>query len=172
MATTTTALSLDGPVPPDAVSGPTTLERAAAAPLVSSRFPGAEVALSVVGALMIGAGSVAMLAAAIANRPASGSIVAAAIFTVILGLAIRFPTLLQDGTVTEDNRPAYSSTRVVVLLVVGAFVMLTVKVGWSTASLDLLKVDQSWALILGVVLGGKVVQGIAEANAAASAAKK
>ena len=172
MATTTTALSLDAPVPAGAVSGPTTLERAAAAaPLLSSYATGVDAALRVVGTLMIGAGSLAMLAAAIANRPSSGAIVAAAIFTVILGLAIRFPTVLQDGTVTEDNRPAYSSTRVVVLLVVGAFVMLTVKVGWSTASLDLLKVDQSWALILGVVLGGKVVQGIAEANAAAAAKK-
>jgi hypothetical protein len=171
MATTTTALSLDAPVPPGAVSGPTTLERAAAAPLLPSRPAAADVALKVVGALMIGAGSFAMLAGAVANRASSGSVVAAAIFTVILGLAIRFPTLLQDGTVTEENRPAYSSTRVVVLLVVGAFVMLTVKVGWSTSSLDLLKVDQSWALILGVVLGGKVVQGIAEANATAAAKK-
>jgi len=80
-------------------------------------------------------------------------------------LTMRFPTLLQDGTLTEEKRPAYSSMRVVMLLVAGTFVMLTVKAGWSTQSLDQLKIDQSWALVLGVVLGGKVAQGMAEANA-------
>jgi hypothetical protein len=82
-----------------------------------------------------------------------------------MGLAMRFPTMLQDGTLTDDHRPAYSSMRVVMLLVTGTFILLTVKVGWTAQGLEQLKVDQSWALMLGVVLGGKVFQGMAEANA-------
>ncbi len=163
MASSTPTLSLDAPVPPGPSDRPNTLEMAAAAPLLARDSLGDSV-LRLIGTAMIGVGSLAMLAGAAADRSWSGAFVAAAIFIVIVGLAVRFPTMLQDGTVTEENRPSYSTMRVVVLLVVGAFVMLTVKAGWATTSLDALKVDQSWALVLGVVLGGKVVQGMAEAG--------
>ncbi len=58
------------------------------------------------------------------------------------------------------------------LMVAGTFIMLAVKAGWSTQSLDQLKIDRSWALVLGVVLGGKVAQGFAEANMNTNAAAK
>jgi hypothetical protein len=167
MASSTPSLSLDGPVPPGPSDRPNTLEMAAAAPLLARDTPGDSVGdsvLRIIGTAMIGVGSLAMLGGAAADRSWSGALVAAAVFIVIIGLAVRFPTMLQDGSVTEENRPSYSTMRVVVLLVVGVFVMLTVKAGWATTSLDALKVDQSWALMLGVVLGGKVVQGMAEAG--------
>ncbi len=163
MATSTPAISLDGPVPPGPSVAPTALEMAAAAPLVAPESA-SEGVLRVIGTLMMALGVLAMLVGAVANRDWSGATVAAAVFTVVMGLAMRFPTLLQDGSVTEENRPAYSSMRVVMLLVAGTFVMLTVKVGWTTQSLEQLKIDQSWALVLGVVLGGKVFQGMAEAK--------
>ena len=188
MATTSTpALSLDGPVPGSAPSFSSDrqsdwqsnrqadLQMAASAPLVRAET-GADRLLRTIGSAMIGAGALAMLGGAIAGSGGAssalgGSIVAAAIFTIIMGLAIRFPTMLQDGSMTDDRRPAYSCTRVVTLLVVGSFVLLTVKVGWTTGSLDGLKIDQSWALVLGVVLGGKVVQGLSEMGAGPSSKK-
>lgn len=164
MATQISTFSLDGPVPPGPSVEPNALQMAAAAPLVAPESLAGEAVLRIIGTLMMGAGTLAMLVGAVLDRPSSGSIVGAAVFTVIMGLAVRFPTMLQDGTLTEANRPAYSTTRVVLLLVAGAFVMLTVKVGWSTPSLDLLKVDTSWAMVLGVVLGGKVIQSMTEAG--------
>ncbi len=166
MATPTSAISLDAPVPPgpSVPAEPTALEMAASAPLIAPESA-SEGVLRVIGTFMMAAGVLAMLVGATANREWSSATVAAALFTVIMGLTMRFPTLLQDGTLTEEKRPAYSSMRVVMLLVAGTFVMLTVKAGWSTQSLDQLKIDQSWALVLGVVLGGKVAQGMAEANA-------
>ena len=164
MATTTPTLSLDGPVPPGPSVAPTALEMAAAAPLIAPESASDSV-LRVIGTVMMALGVLAMLVGAVANREWSGPTVAAAVFSIVMGLAMRFPTMLQDGTVTDDHRPAYSSMRVVLVLVAGTFIMLTVKAGWNTPSLEQLKVDQSWALVLGVVLGGKVFQGMAEANA-------
>ena len=167
MASSTPALSLDGPVPPGPsvpAPGPSALEMAAAAPLIAPESA-SEAVLRIIGRFMMAAGVMTMLVGAVANREWSGATVAAAAFTVVMGLAMRFPTLLQDGTMTEDKRPAYSSMRVVMLMVAGTFIMLTVKVGWTTQSLEQLKIDQSWALVLGVVLGGKVFQSMAEANA-------
>jgi len=169
MQISTPAFSLDAPVPPGPSTRPSDLEMAAAAPLVRGET-GADRALRTIGSVMIAAGTLAMLGGVIAGaasqavKAATGSIVAAAIFAIIIGLAIRFPTMLQDGTMTEDLRPAYSCTRVVLLLVVSAFVVLTVKAGWSAEGLAALKIDPSWALILGVVLGGKVAQGLTEAG--------
>ncbi len=164
MPTSTPAISLDAPVPPGPSVAPNALEMAAAAPLIAPDTA-SDAALRLIGTAMMALGILAMLVGAVANRDWSGATVAAAVFTVVMGLAMRFPTLLQDGTVTDENRPAYSSMRVVMLLVAGTFIMLTVKVGWTAQDLSQLKIDQSWALVLGVVLGGKVVQAMAEANA-------
>ncbi len=173
MTTPPPALSLDAPVPPgpSVPAEPSALEMAAAAQLIAPENA-SEMVLRVIGTFMMAAGVLAMIVGAAANREWSGATVAAALFSVLMGLAMRFPTLLQDGTVTEELRPAYSSMRVVMLMVTGTFIMLTVKAGWSTKSLDQLKIDQSWALVLGVVLGGKVAQGVAEANMNTNAAAK
>ncbi len=164
MPTSMPAISLDAPVPPGPSVAPTALEMAAAAPLIAPETA-SEAALRIIGTVMMALGVLAMLIGAVANREWSGATVAAAVFTVVMGLAMRFPTLLQDGTVTDENRPAYSSMRVVMLLVTGTFIMLIVKVGWTAQDLAQLKIDGSWPLILGVVFGGKIVQSMAEANA-------
>ncbi len=164
MPTSTPAISLDAPVPPGPSVAPTALELAAAAPLIAPETA-SEAALRIIGTVMMALGVLAMLVGAVANRPSSGATVAAALFTVVMGLAMRFPTLLQDGTVTDEKRPAYSTMRVVMLLVAATFIMLAVKVGWTTPELSQLKIDRSWALVLGVVTGGKIFQSMAEVNA-------
>jgi hypothetical protein len=70
--------------------------------------------------------------------------------------------MIQDGTLTEDGKPSTSTMRVVVLFVVSMFLVLTVKAGWHANALSELQIDQSWAWILGVVLGGKAVQSFGE----------
>jgi hypothetical protein len=119
------------------------------------------------GNILVAGGMIAMLVATIANRDTSSGVVAAAMIAAMIGLVFRFPTLLQDGTVTEDNKPAVSTMRVVVLIVVATFVLLTVRAGWSAKGLDMLKIDQSWAWVLGVVLGGKAVQSFGEGQGSA-----
>lgn len=114
------------------------------------------------GTALLGIGTAGFLAAALMNRPTSGGLAAAAVFATTIGLCIRCPTLLQDGTLTEDKRPNYSSMRVLVLLLVVTFAMLTLKIGWSAPNLEILKIDESWQLILLTALGGKVGQSIAE----------
>src|SRR5258708_1855857 len=55
------------------------------------------------GEVLIAIGSIAILVEAIAMRGAQGGPIAAGFFMVIVGLVIRFPTLLEDGTVTESG---------------------------------------------------------------------
>jgi hypothetical protein len=114
------------------------------------------------GNSLIGIGTMGFLFGAVTNRSNSGGVAAAAVFVTLIGLCIRTPTLLQDGTLTEDSRPNYSSMRVVVLLLVTTFAVLTIKVGWSATSLDSLKLDDSWNWVLLLALGGKVGQSVAE----------
>lgn len=85
---------------------------------------------------------------------------AAALFLVIVGLVIRFPALLTDGTVTDAGVPAVSTMRISVLLIVSVFAIL--KAGWAAPTLEGLKIDPSWAWVLGAALGGKAVQSFAE----------
>lgn len=87
---------------------------------------------------------------------------AAALFLVIVGLVIRFPALLTDGTMTDAGVPAVSTMRISVLLIVSVFAILTVKAGWAAPTLEGLKIDPSWAWVLGAALGGKAVQSFAE----------
>jgi hypothetical protein len=114
------------------------------------------------GELLIGVGLIAILVVAILGRPGQGGAIAAAFFVVIIGLVVRFPTLLEDGTSTEAGVPAASSMRVALLLVVSIFGLLTVKVGWDVTGLEALRIDPSWAWVLGAALGGKAFQSFAE----------
>jgi hypothetical protein len=114
------------------------------------------------GEFLIGAGSVGMFAMSLMSRSNHGGAIAAALFVVIVGLVIKFPTLLQDGSATDQGTAAVSAMRVSLLLVVSVFAILTVKAGWASVSLDSLKIDQSWAMVLGAALTGKVVQSFAE----------
>ena len=114
------------------------------------------------GELLVGAGAVEILIFACLRRGGQGGAIAAGLFLVIVGLVIRFPTLLSDGGTTDSGAPSMSTMRVAVLLVVSVFAILTVKAGWAATGLDSLRIDPSWAWVLGAVLGGKAVQSFAE----------
>ena len=114
---------------------------------------------------MLAAGAViALVTATVLGRGASGAIVAACVFAVIVGLVLCYPTLLQDGTVTDAGAPAVSTMRAAVLLVVSVFALLTLKAGWSASAIAALKLDPSWAWVLAAALGGKAFQSFAEAT--------
>jgi hypothetical protein len=113
------------------------------------------------GNILLAIGTLGLLVGSLfRSEAASGGVVAAAIFTVLVGLCVRFPSLLQDGTLAADMTPNYSSMRVIVLMVVAVFAVLTIKVGWTTAGIDKLKIDESWAWVLAAALGGKVTQSV------------
>ncbi len=115
------------------------------------------------GALAAGA-AIALVTATIVGRGATGAIVAACVFAVIVGLVLCYPTLLQDGSATAADVPAMSSMRAAILLIVSVFALVTLKAGWGASSLEALKLDPSWAWILAAALGGKAFQSFAEAT--------
>jgi hypothetical protein len=86
-----------------------------------------------------------------------GDLPAVAMFLLLVGLVFYFPDLLQDGS------GGGSSMRVAVLMVVSVFVILTLKAGWTVTNLEELKIDPSWAWVLGVAFGAKMGQSFAEA---------
>ncbi|MDP2886257.1 MAG: hypothetical protein Q8P51_14680 [Ignavibacteria bacterium] len=86
-----------------------------------------------------------------------GDLPAVAMFFLLIGLVFYFPDLLKEAS------GAGSSMRVAVLMVVSLFVILTLKAGWTVTNLEELKIDQSWAWLIGVTLGAKMGQSFAEA---------
>ena len=87
-----------------------------------------------------------------------GSIPAISVFLLLLGMVFYFPDLLEDPT------GSVSTMRVVVLMTVSVFVITTIKLGWTVASLLEFRIDQSWIYILGLAFGAKAVQSFAEAD--------
>jgi hypothetical protein len=116
------------------------------------------------GAVLAAGGSIALVVAAVLGRGATGAIVSASFFAVIVGLVLLFPTLLQDGTKTESGAPSVSSMRVATLMVVSTFALATLKAGWGASKLSELQLDPTWAWVLAAALGGKAFQSFAEAN--------
>jgi hypothetical protein len=96
------------------------------------------------------------------GRPTDGSLPACALLLTLLGFAARFPGVLQDGTTNAAGEGNVSAMRVAVLMIVCVFSLVTVKAGWSTATLADLKIDPSWAWVLAAALGGKAAQSFAE----------
>lgn len=85
-----------------------------------------------------------------------GSIPAISVFLLLLGMVFYFPDLL------EDQSGGISTMRVVVLMTISVFVITTIKLGWTVASLLEFRIDQSWIYILGLAFGAKAVQRFAE----------
>jgi hypothetical protein len=85
-----------------------------------------------------------------------GSLPAISILFLLLGIVFYFPDLL------EDQNGGISTMRVVVLMTVSVFVITTVKLSWSVASLLEFRIDKSWIYILGLAFGAKAVQRFAE----------
>ena len=85
-----------------------------------------------------------------------GSLPAISVFFLLLGMVFYFPDLL------EDQNGGISTMRVVVLMTVSVFVITTVKLSWTVASLLEFRIDKSWIYILGLAFGAKAVQRFAE----------
>ena len=118
------------------------------------------------GMLSLGAaGLVATPVCALSGRVVDGSVPACALVLSMFGFALRFPTLLQDGSTTPDGVPNVSTMRVAVLMIVSAFTLVVAKLGWASPSLAELKIDSSWAWVLAAALGGKATQSFAETGA-------
>jgi xanthine/uracil permease len=110
-----------------------------------------------VGALLIFMGLVGFVLTVLDWVPADqGAAAAISMFLVIMGLVFYFPTLLDDGAGQT------SSMRVMVLMIVSLFVILTLKVGWGADSLEDLVLSDSWIWVLAAALGGKAAQSYAE----------
>jgi hypothetical protein len=115
-----------------------------------------------IGALLIGIGILGFLFAVIASGlPYSyfndnGSVPSASIFFVMIGMAFYFPDLLQGPC------GGFSTMRMVVFMVVIVFVVLTIKIGWSTHSFDEFRIDSTWVYILGLAFGSKLFQQMSE----------
>jgi hypothetical protein len=114
------------------------------------------------GEALLALGTTALVSAAFVARGSGGGVAAAALFTVIIGVAVRYPTLLQDGSTSPSGAPNVSSMRVAVLIIVSVFGVLTLKAGWSATSIEALKINDTWVYLLGVALGAKALQSIAE----------
>lgn len=115
-----------------------------------------------IGGLLITLGVVGLTVAAlmrwIAGSIAPGEVPAVSMFLFLIGLVFYFPDLLK-----EEKEGAGSSMRVAILMVVSVFVILTLKAGWTVTNLEELKIDPSWAWVLGVAFGAKMGQSFAEA---------
>lgn len=86
------------------------------------------------------------------------AIAAIGFLKIMLGLALFYPEML------EGPRQAISSMRVTVYMIISVFVFLTVKIGWTVGSFADFKLDETWAYILAIALGGKAIQSLGENN--------
>jgi hypothetical protein len=114
-----------------------------------------------IGAGLVALGVVGLSAAALARVfwgcLVPGDLPAVSMFLLLIGLVFWFPDLVKDGG------GGNSSMRVAVLMIVSLFLILTLKAGWEATKLDELKIDPSWAWVLGVAFGAKMGQSFAEA---------
>ncbi len=109
------------------------------------------------GPLLVVAGVVGLAWAGIrAADTNAGGIAAVSLLLVILGFVFYFPSLLDDDTHQT------STMRVVVLLVVSLFMVLTMKAGWEAHSLADLQLQEKWVWVLVAALGGKAAQSFSE----------
>ena len=116
------------------------------------------------GFYLVVAGLIGMLASAIIGFTAlrdldSGAMPACSFLCIMIGFAFCFPTLL------EEEKGQLSTMRIIVFAVVMVFCTIYIKLAWSTATFQTLKIDQSWIYILGLAFGSKVFQKFGE-NAA------
>ena len=87
-----------------------------------------------------------------------GGLPAAAIVLILLGMCFYFPTLLRE----EADKTSISTMRVCVLTVITVFALVYVKMGWTAGSFDDFKLDPNWVWIIGLALGAKAGQRMAE----------
>ncbi len=85
-----------------------------------------------------------------------GALPAASFLCIMVGFAFIFPSLL------EENKGELSTMRIIVFAVTMVFCVLYIKLGWSTASFQEFKVDDTWVYILGIAFGSKAFQKFGE----------
>ena len=115
-----------------------------------------------IGVAMISTGLLGFLITVIASGfdgthfPDNGGVPAVSIFFVMIGMAFYFPDLLQGPC------GGMSTMRMIVFMVIVVFVVLTIKIGWTTHSFDEFRLDSTWVYILGLAFGSKVAQQFSE----------
>lgn len=112
--------------------------------------------LSILAMLTIG-----LLAFFGSRQDNEGAFVAVSFIFLLLGLALVFPDMLKSSA-----KGSLSTMRVLTFMVVGVFLFLCVKIGWSCKSFADFKIDSTWGIIITACLGSKAAQSFGEANAA------
>lgn len=88
--------------------------------------------------------------------------VAILFFIIMLGVALAFPTLL------EDQNKGLSTMRLVVFMMINVICMLLLKIGWNAKDLSAIGVNQYWMGIIAFVFGAKAVQTFFESRETSS----
>jgi hypothetical protein len=104
------------------------------------------------------------VAAVVANTPMrdvdNGTLPAVSFLFIILGMCFAFPDMLQD------EAGGFSTMRVVVLITVLIFAVVTLKLAWGLKTFDEWRIDRTWIYILGLAFGGKAFQKYSEIEGA------
>jgi hypothetical protein len=75
---------------------------------------------------------------------------------LMIGFALLFPSLLAE----TDHR--LSTMRIVVFAVTMVFCVTYIRLAWNLTSVKMLVIDEKWVYIIGLALGGKVIQKFGE----------
>jgi hypothetical protein len=86
----------------------------------------------------------------------NGALPALSFLSIMLGVALGFPSMLQD------TGGGVSTMRVVVFVIVVLFCTIYFKIGWSISKFEDFKIDKTWIYILGLAFGSKVFQRFGE----------
>ncbi|MEP6710860.1 MAG: hypothetical protein ABJA37_00510 [Ferruginibacter sp.] len=118
--------------------------------------------LTYFGVLLIILGCIGFLAAAILSFTVlsgldQGALPAASFLMIMIGVALAFPSMLQDS-----STGGVSTMRIIVFSVVMLFCTIYLKIGWSITKLETLTIDQRWIYILGLAFGSKAFQRFGE----------
>lgn len=113
------------------------------------------------GFYLVVAGLIGLLASVIIGFTSyrhldSGALPAGSFLGIMIGFAFCFPSLL------EEEKHEMSTMRIIVFAVVMVFCTIYLKLAWSTATFQTLKIDQTWIYILGLAFGSKAVQKFGE----------
>ncbi len=110
---------------------------------------------------LIVTGTIGFLAAVILSFTAysgfdNGALPAASFLSLLIGMALAFPSMLQDSS------GGVSTMRIIVFAVVLLFCTIYMKIGWSISKFEDLTIDQRWIYILGLAFGSKAFQRFGE----------
>jgi len=116
--------------------------------------------LQILGFKLILIGLIIMFYSVCCGTIAVASGVAISFFTIMLGFAFAFPSLLQD----KNN--GLSTMRIVVFMMVNIICILLLKIGWNAKDFAEIKIDGYWVSIIAFVFGAKATQSFLESKLA------